>query len=405
MNHVLNLGVLILSGYLGGELAEKIKLPKVSGYLLAGIMLNPRVFGIMPGEFIDATGILIDILLALITFSVGGTLAYKKIKALGRAIVTIALLEAQLAFVMVAVGCYFVSRLFFNFSQEQLLAFSLLLGSLASPTDPAATIAVMHEYKSRGPVSLTIMGVAVLDDALALINFSFAVNIALAVLGGTAFSPGDLIKPCLAVIGSIITGAVFGFLYISIARRVRARKQDEAVLIAVLISVLLICFGTAKYIEWDSLLATMAVGVTVANFSPTAQELFIMVDRYIEELVFILFFTISGMHLDFTVLLAAFTVVSAFVIFRAAGKFTGVQAAAALAGAPETVRKYAVGGLIPQGGIVIGLALVAEQYSAFAPFSRFLVSAVIGATVIHEIIGPVISKMALKKSGEIPSKE
>ncbi|MCA9401604.1 MAG: cation:proton antiporter, partial [Candidatus Omnitrophica bacterium] len=164
---------------------------------------------------------------------------------------------------------------------------------------------------------------------------------------------------------------------------------------------LALCYGVAGYFKCDELLACVVVGGIVANFNVLHDKIFSMLERYTEERIFVLFFTISGLHLNFVVLLHNVLPVFVFIILRALGKFWGVRIGSFLTKAPPKVQKYTIGGLIPQGGIVIGLALVAQQNPAFASFSNVLINVILGSTVLHELFGPVISKWSLTKAGEI----
>lgn len=137
------------------------------------------------------------------------------------------------------------------------------------------------------------------------------------------------------------------------------------------------------------------------NFNIKKEKIFIILERYTEELIFVLFFTLSAMHLDFSVMISNYQLIIMFVIFRAAGKLGGTIAGGKLSGASKSVRKYTVGGLIPQGGIVIGLALIIRQNPAFVNISDIILNVIIGSTIIHEIIGPILSKSALNRAGEI----
>ena len=161
------------------------------------------------------------------------------------------------------------------------------------------------------------------------------------------------------------------------------------------------CYGVASIIGVDELLSTMAMGAFVVNFNKMRKKIFNILERYTEELIFVLFFTISGMHLQFSVFTASFSLVLLFVLFRTLGKIAGSRIGAYIANASPTVKKYVAGGLIPQGGIVIGLALLIKQNTSFNQIADIIISVIIGATIIHELIGPVISKISLKKAGEI----
>jgi len=149
------------------------------------------------------------------------------------------------------------------------------------------------------------------------------------------------------------------------------------------------------------LLSTMTMGTIVVNYNPKREQIFQVLERYTEQLIFILFFTLSGMHLNFSVLSTYFVLMVFFVIFRAIGKVSGTILGAHLSKSSAPVKRYTAGGLIPQGGIVIGLALLIKQNHSFDAISDMIISIIVGATIVHEIIGPVLSKTMLKKAGEI----
>ncbi|HHR85926.1 MAG TPA: hypothetical protein ENL23_06230 [Candidatus Acetothermia bacterium] len=258
----------------------------------------------------------------------------------------------------------------------------------------------MHQYKAKGPVSFTIMGVAALDDALGIINFSVATALAAVFSANTALHVGSLVTPLLAIIASIALGVAGGLLFHFATRAFHS--APEGLYIVIIIAVLSLCYGIATVLDLDQLLATMTVGITVVNFGRQRDRIFRLIEDYAEPLVFVLFFTISGMYLDFSVLAKFLPFVLLFVLFRATGKLSGAFAGATLAHASKTVRRFTGWGLLPQGGIVIGLALIMRQNPAFVDISNIIVSVTIGATVIHELIGPITSKLALQKAGELP---
>ncbi len=404
MPAVLIIGIIISVGFIFGEIATKIKLPKVTGYIIAGVLLNPDLLNLIPKDFTKHTDIVTNIALSFITFSVGGTLLYPKIKKLGKGIIYITLFEAELAFLAVVAGMLVITPLFINDAGATWLTtfvpISLLIGCLASPTDPSATLAVAHEYKAKGEVTSTIMGVAALDDVTGIINYSIAFAFARGLVTNQKLGILFLTsKPTVVIGGAIILGIVFGFVF-NIATSL-IKKETEGVLIVLVFAMLSLCFGMATLIGVDVLLSTMTMGIYVTNFNPKRSSIFRILERYTEELIFVLFFTLSSMQLNFSVMFTYIILVVFFVIFRTIGKISGTMVGAAIAGAPAKVRKYAAGGLIPQGGIVVGLALLIKQNGEFDHISDIIISIVIGATVIHELIGPILSETALKKAGEI----
>jgi Kef-type K+ transport system membrane component KefB len=404
MSGILIFGLIVLLGFAAGEASRKVGLPKVTGFILAGIILNPRLTHIVPMDFASHTDIVINIALAFITFEVGGTLHYSKIKKLGKGIVSVTFFEGEFAFLITAVGVALVAPLFVNLPGATWLTtfipIGLLMGSLASPTDPSATLAVVHEYKAHGPVSSTIMGVAALDDTLGIINYCIAVALS-SVLAAhrsldfhTAF-----VSPAYQIFGAIGFGIAVGLIFNLFT--VLFSRETEGALIVAILAMLTLCFGISTLIGVDELLAAMTAGAIVVNFNPKKEKIFRMLERYTEELIFVFFFTMSGMQLDFTVFFDYLPLALFFVIFRTTGKISGAVTGAVAADARSKVKKYVWGGLIPQGGIVIGLALLIKQEPAFASFSDIIISIIIGATVVHELIGPLISKAMIKSAGEI----
>lgn len=405
MQSILAIGVIVFTGFLLGEIATKFKLPKVTGYILAGILLNPHLFNFMPEDFVKHTSLITNISLSFITFSVGGTLLYSRIKKLGKGIFCITIFEAEFAFLAVTIGFLTIAPFFIHLPKATwfvtFIPLSILLGSLGSPTDPSATLAITQQYKAKGEVSSTIMGVAAFDDVLGIINYSLAVAIAEVFILHEHFSlHSSLLHPLTVIVGAIILGIVFGFVFNAISSFIK--KETEGVFIVLILGLLSLCFGSATVLGVNELLATMTMGVIVVNYNAKREKIFKILERYVEELIFVLFFTLSGMHLDFSAFSSNFFIlILVFVVFRAIGKVSGTAVGASLSKSSPMVKRYTAGGLIPQGGIVVGLALMMKQNPSFNTISDIIISIIIGSVVIHELIGPIFAKIALKKSGEI----
>jgi Kef-type K+ transport system membrane component KefB len=406
MQPILTIGIIIFVGFIFGEIATKIKLPKVTGYILAGILLNPEISKIIPQNFLEHTNFVTNISLAFITFSVGGTLYFPKVKKMGKRIVLITLFEAEFAFFSIIAVFLLLAPILLNMLNATysliFIPLSLLLGSLASPTDPSATLAVEHEYKAKGEVTSTIMSVAAFDDILGIINYSIAVAVAGIFILNQSFSFNSISQPLIDIFGGILLGTAFSLFFNWLTKFIE--KETEGIFIVVIFSLLALCYSAADYLGADKLLSTMTMGAVVVNYNEKQKMIFGMIERYTEELIFVLFFTVSSMQLNLSVLLSNYLLIFIFVIFRAIGKFLGTSLAATISKAPAKVKKYAAGGLIPQGGIVIGLALLLKQNPEFDSISLIIINIIIGATTIHEIIGPISAKIALRKSKEIQTK-
>jgi len=403
MDTTLLFGLILFAGFIGGELAKFVGLPKVTGYILAGIFLNPGFFGVIPVEFTNNTNVLTNMALSFITFSVGGSLLFPKLREMGKEILYITLLEAELAFLITAGGLlvffYFMNPFSGSSFIGLFLPVALLLGSLASPTDPSATLAVKTEFKAKGPVMSTIIGVAAFDDVLGIVNYSLATAVAVALISQEPVVFSTVMQPFLSIAGGVVLGIGFGMLLNFITGLVK--REEDGVLLVILAGILFMTFGVAGYLNIDELLATMTVGVVVVNFNPRQEIIFRVLERYTDEIIFTLFFTISGLKLNFDSLGSVYWLVLAFIIFRFAGKALGVFGGGLLAHSPRVIRRYVTGGLLPQGGIVVGLALMMHQTPIFSEFSDLVLNVVLGATIIHELLGPVAAKISLKKAGEI----
>ena len=403
MTGLLATGLAIMLGYVFGEVVRKLGLPRVSGYIVAGLILNPRISGLVTTSFVDSMGTTTDLSLAILTFAIGGTLAFGPLKELGKKILFIAVGEAQLSALLVTAGC--LATLPFLLPGERsflttVAPLAVLLGALASPTDPSATLAVVRQYKAKGMVTFSIMASAALDDALGILNYSLGVVVALVLITHRVEGIGTILEPLIAVGGALALGAASGLAFRFAPKWLRG--ESDGLEIALLLGLLGICYGVSSLLGLDQLLATMAMGIAVVNTTrrQERQHIFHLLEESVEPIVFIIFFTVSGMLLDVRVLFQYLPVVLLFVVFRSAGKLAGAYLGARLGRASRAVRRYAGWGLIPQGGIVIGLALLAQQNAALAPISHILLNVIIGATVIHELIGPLTAKLAITKSGE-----
>ena len=402
-NIILTFGILLISGYVAGRVANFLKLPKVTGYITVGILLEPSFLGVLPAKFIEHSDIISNFALCVISYAIGGTLQYSKIKKLGDTLVIMTLFESMTTFIFVTVGLYIAIPFLVNIMGIDLKSIyffplALMAGALASPTDPTPTLAVKEEYKAEGPVTTTILGIGAFDDALGIINFSLAMAICLSILGTGVTNLGQtLLHPLVDIVFSILNGILFGVFLIFTAKRVK----DKGIMVVLILGSLFACYGLAQFFQLDELLSTMTLGCLAANSGKDEDKFFISVREYFEEFIFVIFFVIAGAHLQFNVLIKCIWIVIVFVIARMLGKFFGSYTGAVLSGASSNVRKYTALGLVPQGGIVVGLALLIKQNPEFASFSTILLNIVLGTTVLFEFIGPLLTEIALKKTNEI----
>lgn len=397
------IGLLVILGYLAGLFAEAIGLPKITGYIITGILFSPNTLPWISIQILTNTGALLEVSLAFIAFEVGGELRWSRLKKQESKIIYITLLEGITPFILITVGFYFLfvnvpSLLPFT-NTSTIFVFSMLLASLASPTDPATTLAIAHQYNARGPVKDTILGIAAHDDALGIFIFSLALAFGIYSLS----TARDISVPLLFFTrhlgGGVLVGAITALILGLFLKALP--KVSEGQWIVVIFGVIALCYGIATTFDADPVLSSMVMGIITVNTGQSHRFVFKIIRRYTEELIFLFFFVLSGLHLNIHTIPAAVLPIILYVCLRVIGKYIGSSTGARLAGASKVVQKYTFGGLIPQGGVVIGLTLLISNYTLFSGLFDLLLTVVMGATLINEIMGPLSAKYSLEKAGEI----
>ena len=374
------------------------------GYLVAGLLLNPGIIDFIPESFVVNSEPVTNICLAFITFEIGSSFSVSDLKITGKNYFKLAFYESFSAFVFIFTVFFFIARYFSLLSLESIpviFAFSLIIASLAAPTDPSATLAVIHEYNAKEPVSKSILGAAAFDDLVTLILFSLSVSISRSIVGNGDLSFLNLIGSILfRIIGAIMTGFIFGFIFNKTTTIIKV--NDKKSLVILFLGFLLLSFGIAKYLAFDELFTTLTLGFVIRNFNKKEDEILEIAEHNLEDFFFLIFFVLSAMHFNYsTINPKILYLVLGFVLVRAAGKYVGMHLGTKVLKMSTEVKKYAFAGLIPQGGIVLGLVLMVGKEPLFQDFENLLVGIIMGATLIHEFLGPLISRLALKKAKEI----
>jgi Kef-type K+ transport system membrane component KefB len=397
------LGIIFLCGYCAGQLANRFKFPRVTGYIIAGILLSPSVSGIFSVEMVEGKfSIVTDMALAIIAYSIGGTLSLARLKQLRKSIFWINLTQSLGAFFVTftAIALLASSLIRLPFSGdtfgEVYLPLALILGAVSVATAPAAILAIVHEYKAKGPLTTTLLAVVALDDGSAIILYALASTLVGSLVTMEGLSVYKMVAaPALIILSSITLGACFGFSLTTLTARIKRRDS----LLVVILGHILLCAGIAEHLHLSPLLVNMTLGFFLINRSKQGHTPFLVVEN-IEEPLFALFFTLAGAHLDLTVLNNAGLMAILIVAARFSGKLMGTKLGARLTNAPEVVTKYLGYGLLPKAGVTVGLVLKAQ--SLFNPeVSAIMVNAVLASVIINELIAPPLVKFALVRSGEV----
>ncbi|MBR5721180.1 MAG: cation:proton antiporter [Clostridia bacterium] len=376
---------MIFFGMFMGRMAKHLHLPNVTGYLIAGLLIGPGVLGIIPENVLPNLDIIADAALGFIAFSIGTEFKISYFKRVGATPIVIAFLEALLAVVFVIIALLIAGCS---------LSFSLVLGSIAAATAPAATIMVIKQYKAKGPVTEMLLSVVALDDAAALMLFGIAVAVAQSVSNPDASVLSSLLRPVIKIFGAVLCGFILGLIFII---PLRFFKKDGNRL-ALTIGFVFIGIGIASIFGLSQLLLCMALGASLTNFSSNTNHIVKLTDGLTPP-IFILFFVLSGAELQLSVIPSIGVAGIIYVIVRVVGKIAGASLGSVICKADGKITKYLGFSLMPQAGVAIGLSLLATQI--VPEFGAEIRAIILCGTLIYELIGPAITKLSLKKAGEI----
>ncbi|RLC48143.1 MAG: hypothetical protein DRH70_01695 [Candidatus Coatesbacteria bacterium] len=407
-------GLILMVAFIGGRLANRVRLPEVTGYILVGIFLKLLVdlLGLIEHERLELLlgehlGQIPQMTLALIAFIIGGSLPIDQLKRLGRGIAWIGMMEGFGAFVCVTSVTFVVAPYVWavppieGISPIKLVfAFALLLGALSSATAPAATVAVIRELRARGDVTTTLLGVVGFDDAVALFIFTFATAIASGLLAVGAQAGSDLYEivalPLIDIFGAAVLGIGMGFVANWGSRFAKTKRETTVGALGFV----LLSGGIAIGLGVSPLFTNMFAGFTLINLSPRNIRIFRALSD-IDAPIYAMFFTLAGTHLEFSNLGMLGALGAVYIVARFGGKLLGVRIGARLGHAPSTVGRYLGFGLLPQAGVAIGLVLVAQTNPSFASFAPMLTNIILGTVAVNELVGPPLTVYALRKAGEV----
>ena len=387
MNILLLVGITMMAGLVMSRAAKLVKLPNVTAFLVAGLIIGPCVAGIISKEQAESMGVISEAALGFIAYSIGGEFKLNYLKKIGKAPLTITFFQGIMTAVCVDVGLIL-------FGVDVPLA--LLLGAIGLATAPAATLMVVRQYKANGPVTQMLLPVVAMDDALGLMVFSISASVAQAMLGGAITVSSMILSPLIEIVGSFALGAALGWL-LSFGARFFASRGNK---LALSIALVLAGVGLCDLLNLSSLLVCMMIGAVMVNMSQQREVLMEQCDRFTPPL-FLLFFVLSGADLDLSVLPSVGVIGVLYLVLRSIGKWGGAMLGAACVKADKNIRRYLGLTLLPQAGVAIGMsALVSARFPTLGAQVNTIVLA---GVLVFELIGPVITKLALTKAGEIPA--
>ena len=403
----ISLSVALLAGLLLSRLAKKVQLPAVTAYLVAGVLIGPFVLGRIgiPGlgitaEQIAGFGLISDLALGFIAFSMGNEFRVAQLKKIGKQATFIGIFQALFTTLMVDVA---LILLHFIIPETFTLQSAIVLGAVATATAPAATLMVVKQYKAKGPVTDILLPVVALDDAVGLVVFAISFGVARSLGSGAINATAVILEPILEVVLSLGLGFVMGLLFTLCEKYFHSRSKRMAVsvtfvLMTVGLSSLNFQIGSV-HIGFSSLLACMMLGTVFCNVCEVSEELMERADRWTTP-VLILFFVISGAELELSVFADIMVVLigAVYIISRSLGKYFGAGISSKISKCNPKVVKYLGITLLPQAGVALGMAIKAIE---LGPEGAIVRNITLFAVLIYEIVGPFLTKVALTKAGDI----
>ena len=423
MDKLLVLSIALLAGLLLSRLAKILKLPAVTAYLVAGILIGPFVLGrlglliaektanwntpivgigFISEEFMEKFSILSDVALGFIAFSIGNEFRLSQLKKVGKQATIVGIFQAVITTLVVDAVLVILS---FALPDHIFpIEAAIVLGAIAAATAPAATLMVVKQYKAKGPLTDILLPVVALDDAVGLVLFAVSFGIAKALKAGAIGVVGIVVEPLLEIVCSLGLGAIMGYLFSLCERFFHSRSKRLAVSVAfvmmtIALSMLKFEIG-GVHIGFSNLLVCMMLGTIFCNVCDFSEELMDRVDRWTAPL-FVIFFVISGAELDLSVFKSGWIVLIGivYIISRSAGKYSGAYASAKMSKCDDNIVKYLGITLLPQAGVALGMARMASE--SFGAEGALIAQITLFAVLVYELIGPMLTKIALTKAGDI----
>lgn len=382
---LLSLSVILLAGFLLTRITKLAKLPNVTGYILAGVVIGPSMLNLIPHELVEGMGFISDIALAFIAFSVGRFFKKEAFAETGIGVLVITLLESLLAGLLVMLCMRYLFHLDWDFC--------ILLGAIATATAPASTMVTIRQYHARGSFVNTLLQVVAFDDAVCLIVFS----IVTAVINANA-DHGVSASEILLPIAYNLLALGLGFVSGAVLSRLMTPKRSEDNRLILTIALILGIAGLCAAADISPLLSCMLFGTVYINRTKD-KELYKQVERFTPPVLSV-FFVVSGMSLELSSFRSLGVIGAAYFIIRIAGKYLGAYLGCILAKAPPSIRNYLGLALIPQAGVAIGLAFLGKRVLPDS-MGSMLLTVILSSSVLYELIGPACAKIALICSGAI----
>ncbi len=408
MNVLLSVSVALLAGLIMTRLFKPLKLPSVTAYLIAGVLVGPYCLGALGLEGIGfksmdavtALSVVSEVALGFIAFSIGNEFRVSELKATGKKALVIGIFQALMATLFVDLALYAV---YLIAPDKITIPQVLTLGAIASATAPAATLMVVRQYKANGPLTKLLLPIVALDDAVGLVVFAVSFGVAKTLISGTMDIVSIILNPLIEIVSSLLLGAIMGWILTQLEKLFNSNTNRLNLTIGIVFltaAISMLEFNVlGVHIHFSSLLSCMMLGTVFCNICPLSHDLMNASEKWTSPL-FALFFVISGAELELGVFtdVAIVVIGVVYILSRCFGKYFGTLGSAKLTKCSSSICKYLGITLFPQAGVALGMCTTAMQLGEQGKLIRNIT---LFAVLIYEVVGPLLTKQALKAAGEI----
>ncbi len=408
MNTLLSVSIALLAGLIMTRLFKPLKLPSVTAYLIAGVLIGPYCLGALnieglgftSSEAVGSLALLSEVALGFIAFSIGNEFRLNELKKTGKQALVIGIIQALVAALLVDAALVAVH---FAMPDKLSLAQAITLGAIATATAPAATLMVVRQYKADGPLTKLLLPIVALDDAVGLIVFAVSFGMAKTLVSGNIDIISIIVNPIIEIVLSLILGAIMGWVLTQLEKLFNSNTNRLNLTLGVVFltaSLAMLDFHVGPvHISFSSLLVCMMLGTVFCNICPLSEDLMEATDKWTSPL-FAIFFVISGAELELSVFtdIAIIGIGLIYIIFRSLGKYFGTFASAKITKCSPQICKYLGITLLPQAGVALGMCTIAMQLEGQGNLIRNIT---LFAVLIYELFGPIFTREALKAAGEI----
>ena len=408
MNTLLSVSIALLGGLLMTRVFKPLKLPAVTAYLIAGVLIGPYCLGALginglgfaSHEAVESLSLISEVALGFIAFSIGNEFRLDELKKTGKQALIIGVFQALVATLFVDLALLVVH---FIMPDKLTVPQVITLGAIATATAPAATLMVVRQYKAKGPLTSLLLPIVALDDAVGLVVFAVSFGIAKTLVSGQVDMVSILVNPLVEIVCSLLLGAIMGWVLTQLEKLFNSNTNRLNLTIAVVFltaSLSMLDFHVgAVHISFSSLLVCMMLGTVFCNICPLSGDLMAATDKWTSP-VFALFFVISGAELELSVFAdwAIVVIGIVYIAFRSLGKYFGAFASAKATKCSPEICKYLGITLLPQAGVALGMCTTAMALGAEGNLIRNIT---LFAVLIYELFGPVLTRQALTAAGDI----